>query len=88
MENQIQLIERDGRLYSKREDIVDMDLIIFISGDNLLMVHYEAGDCDTIKWPDPDVEHLREALFDCRETGCIPIDTKSALLPDSTEIEF
>jgi len=49
--------------------------------NQLLVCHYDAGDCDTIKWPNPNKENLRSALFDAREMGLIP-DEPYVELPD------
>lgn len=70
----IQLICEGDCLYTPRSAI-------------LLKMH-DAGYCDTIKWPDYDASDLRSALYDARETGCIPADTKDVLLPDETVFEI
>lgn len=59
------------------------------NGDDVLLLRrYDAGDVDTIPWPNPDkgdLENLRAALYDAREMGQIPGNTTSVLLPDGSE---
>jgi hypothetical protein len=65
-------------------------------GDSLLIFHYPAGDTDTLPWPlkaeyRSDVQlrgQLRTALWDAIETGELPSDTDSVLLPDGTEFKL
>lgn len=52
--------------------------------DALLLYRYPAGDVDTIAWPEPDLEHLRSALFDSREQGHLPGDCRQVELPDGS----
>lgn len=46
----------------------------------------DAGDCDTIVWPDYDEKNLRRALFDDRETGLFDCDV--VLLPNGIHFEI
>lgn len=81
----IQLICEGSCLYTPRSAIAEPGLLEIYSGNPILMRLYDEGDCDTIKWPDYSAESLRAALYDDRETGTIPADTKSVLLPDGKE---
>lgn len=78
MKPTIQLITIDGDLYyppnSNREWMPDENLI--------LICVYDAGDCDTISWPNPNRKNLGQCLFDDRECGVI--DDQEVLLPDGT----
>ena len=80
----ITLLAINGRLHTRQSDIVDALMKKHFTSDPILVVRYDAGDCDTIRWPNPDEEHLRSALFDDREMGIIP-DVRSVLLPDGKE---
>jgi len=53
----------------------------------LLLCVYPEGDCDAIKWPQYNEDNLRSALFDARETGEIPLDSR-VLLPNGEEFKF
>lgn len=68
--------------------MTDPLLLAHYSENPILLKMHDAGDCDTIKWPDYDASDLRSALYDARETGCIPADTKDVLLPDGTVFEI
>lgn len=87
----VQLVAEDGTLHVPFEAIVDQLQREWHSEDGkgqsaLLLRLYDAGDCDTIRWPlrDRDRENLKAALFDAREMGLIP-DVASVLLPDGVE---
>jgi hypothetical protein len=84
------LIARDGDLYTPESAIVCEDLRKHYKGDEVcIMLHrYSAGDVDTIAWPAPNEEQLRSCLYDLRETGMIPADTKSVELPDGSVFEI
>jgi hypothetical protein len=67
----IKLIANDGSLY--------------LAPEKILLVRYPEGDCDSINWPfqsKKDVENLESALFDAREMGDVPSDTRAVTLPD------
>ena len=73
----IQLIDHDGSLRLNLESI--------------LLVRYPEGDCDSIPWPfhsKDDLEHLESALFDAREMGDVPSDTRFVKLPDGATFHF
>ena len=60
-------------------------------GNVLLVVRYPEGDCDTINWPfksKKDAENLEMALFDYREMGYVPSDTRFVMLPDGGSFHF
>lgn len=76
----IQLVENSGCLYypdSVKNSIGHVGPIV-------LRV-YPEGDCDTIKWPNPNMENLRAALFDDRETG---LNQGEVLLPNGERVDF
>ena len=81
----ISLICEDGCLHTPKSVITDPLLIEHFTDNPILIRIYDAGDCDTIKWPNPNIENLRIALYDCRETGVLPHDIVSVILPDGTE---
>ena len=72
----IQLIAHDGSLRLNLESI--------------LLVRYPEGDCDSINWPfkGKDAENLESALFDAREMGDVPSDTRFVVLPDGGTFHF
>lgn len=51
-------------------------------GDDILIVRYEEGDCDTIKWPLVKPKHLALALFDEIECGNLDCPGYRVKLPD------
>jgi hypothetical protein len=90
----VQLVASGGRLYAsldymKEHNPTDyaMYLKMFPDGLTILTRVYDAGDCDTIRWPNPDLENLRGALFDAREQGFIP-DLGVVKLPDGSEFKI
>jgi hypothetical protein len=79
----IQLLHEDGSLVIAKSDIVD-ELQKKYHDDNVLLLRrYDAGDCDTINWPNPDTDNLRAALYDAREMGLMPNDN-NVMLPDGS----
>ena len=88
----IKLIAKHGRLFVSLLDHLKghnpKDYEMYsqaVTGDMVLLMRgYDAGDCDTIHWPNPNEENLRAALFDAREQGFIP-DLPTVILPDGTE---
>ena len=84
--NPITLIAANGQLFIPNSAISDeLQREWHGNADILIVRRYDAGDCDTIAWPNPDQENLRSALYDAREMGQIPGDTTSVLLPDGSE---
>ena len=56
--------------------------------DIMLVGHDSSGDVITGRWPlrnKEEIQNLSELLFDARETGQIPSDTESVILPDNSE---
>jgi hypothetical protein len=86
----IRVLEEHGCLHTHAGDIVDNIYQQFYREDRLciLVYRYPEGDCDTISWPNPNEDHLRSCLFDARETGMIPGDTRKVLLPDGSEFSI
>lgn len=84
MSRTIQLVVHDGDLHTRLEDIKDPLQRKWHTQDVLMVSHYDAGDCDTIAWPEYDAENLRSALYNAREMGLIPF-VHSVLLPDGKE---
>ena len=68
MSNQLRAV--GGHLYLRDED----------GKDQILIRRYNAGDCDTISWPDPDLKNLASALYDAFEKG--QIKTRLLFLPN------
>jgi hypothetical protein len=75
----IQLIAIDGYLHyppnPEREYRPDEEII--------LLHRYPEGDCDCVRWPNPDMKILKSCLFDDRECGVIE---DGVILPDGTEV--
>ena len=88
--SRLNLIAYDGDLYTPESAIVCEELRKHYNGDVrcILLHRYSDGDVDTIAWPSPNEEQLRSCLYDLRETGMIPSDTKSAELPDGSIFEI
>lgn len=79
-------VDEDGILCTPHDAIVDKghELAFYLDGkprDPGLMVAYPSGDYDVIKWPNPETDNLRSALYDAREMGLIP-DVGEVVLPD------
>ena len=73
MTGSIQLVAIDGDLHYPIQLGVKQRILLCV---------YPEGDCDTIKWPNPDMKNLASALFDDRECGFI--GDVEVLLPDGT----
>lgn len=67
------------------------------AGSRLLLVMYDAGDCDTIPWPPEKATYwtpeewrwkLRSALFDAREMGDVPLMCKTVTLPNGDPFDI
>jgi len=83
------LINDDGILATAHELIPDDLRTSFTNPDGepdnaILIYDRPSGDVDTIKWPHPNKDHLRGALYAARETGFIP-NVEAVLLPDGEE---
>jgi hypothetical protein len=83
----ITLVAKDKNLYYPDE--VETEF-----GDKapILLYQYsypesESPDVDTIKWPNPNMEHLRGALFDDRECGLFGLED-NIFLPNGEKIQF
>ncbi len=91
----IKLIVKDGRLFVSLLDYLkehcpsDYEMYSKAATDDMVILirGYDAGDCDTIRWPKPNEENLRAALFDAREQGLIP-DLPTVILPDGSEFKI
>lgn len=77
----IQLIVRDGSLYYPGDPRRDIAAVEPGAAVPVLCV-YDAGDCDSIVWPNPNCDNLHRALFDDRECGLI--GDEEVILPDGT----
>lgn len=75
------LIAEDGNLYIPHEAIADPLQRAYHTENVMLLVVYDAGDCDRITWPNPDHKNLFRALYDAHEMGLLPLHGK-VLLPD------
>lgn len=53
-----------------------------------LLYVYPAGDCDAIDTNNPNMEHLRSALYDFREQGLLPPKCSEVVLPGGEKVEF
>lgn len=77
----IQLVVVDGALYYPGS-MGDKFPYGRVGEQQPLLVRYPEGDCDRIKWPNPNREALQTCLFDDRECGVL--DDVEVLLPDGT----
>ena len=73
MEEKVTLLDENGTLY--------------LPSRKILLVMYPAGDVDTISTKNPNVENLRNALYDAREMGDIP-NVPSVYLPCGKEFQI
>lgn len=82
----LKLIEKNGLLMVPANAIYNAHLrAAFADSDGPPLIHvYPEGDRDVVKWPNPDEEVLRGALFRAREVGLIA-DVKAVELPDGRE---
>lgn len=78
----IRLVEKNGDLYLPTNDPWYED----DNGLAILLYIYPAGDCDRIEWPNPNMDHLRSALFDVIEMGLVEGDCRDFELPDGSTI--
>jgi hypothetical protein len=93
-QSKIKLIAMDGSLYTPF-DVASDELKNYWGDDDIaregltLADRDETGDVITTRWPDGfDPIDLAKLLYGARETGQIPSDTTSVLLPDGTEFEI
>ena len=64
---------------------------LYLAPEKILLVRYPEGDCDSINWPfesKKDASNLESALFDEREMGNVPSDTRFVVLPDGGTFHF
>lgn len=61
--------------------LLNIDGDLYLDPEKILLCIYPAGDCDRIRAKNPNQNNLRSALYDARETGELPLDCKSVLLP-------
>jgi hypothetical protein len=80
----VKLVNKNGTLYYPESVVPE-----FGEPGPILLRIYDAGDCDTIRWPlrNKDRENLKVALFDDRERGLVK-DGDRVLLPTGVEVEF
>lgn len=82
----LKLFEKNGLLLVPVSAIYNAHLrASHADRDGAILIHiYPEGDRDVVKWPEPDDEILRGALFRAREVGLIA-DVKAVELPDGRE---
>jgi hypothetical protein len=91
--SKIKLIAMDGRLHTPF-DVASDELKNYWGDDDIaregliLAAMDDTEDRITARWPNYNPKNLAITLYDARETGQIPSDTKSVLLPDGTEFEI
>ena len=85
----VYLVEVHDMLHTKTSDIVDDMCRKHYAGDehSILLRFFSAGDVTTIAWPDPDLDDLRSALYDARESGMIPF-VNTVILPDGQPLSI
>ena len=69
--------------------LIDKDGTLYLTNDDILIVRYNAGDCDTIPFPLRTKEHRRNlasALFD--EYECGTINERIVMLPNGEEFNI
>jgi hypothetical protein len=92
-QSKIKLIAMDGRLHTPF-DVASDELKNYWGDDDIaregliLAAMDDTEDRITARWPNYNPKNLAITLYDARETGQIPSDTKSVLLPDGTEFEI
>jgi len=83
----VTLIVKDKSLHTAQSDIVDALQAKHATDDPILIVEHPSGERDTIRWPRPNAEHLRSALYDAREMGMIP-PVRTVKLPNGETFEI
>jgi hypothetical protein len=71
--------------------LINYEGTLYLAPERILLVRYPEGDCDSIPWPfqrKKDAENLESALFDAREMGDVPSDTRFVKLPDGGTFHF
>lgn len=91
-QSKIKLIVIDGTLYTPY-NVASDELKKYYDNDMdreglILAGRDETGDVITARWPNYNPKNLAITLYDARETGQIPSNTTSVLLPDGTEFEI
>ena len=92
-QSKIKLIAMDGQLHTPF-DVASNEIKNYWGDDDIaregltLVDRDETGDVITARWPNYDTIDLAKLLYGARETGQIPSDTTSILLPDGTEFEI
>jgi len=76
----IKLVSKGGSLYYPPE-VKDG----FGDPGPIVLLVYPEGDCDTIRWPRPNMKNLRNALLDDLETGLLN-DGDMVFLPNGVEV--
>jgi hypothetical protein len=82
--NQVRLLCEDGQLCIPRDAVEDEFILKHMTGNPLLLCVYDAGDCDTVRWPNPNPDTLRAALYRAREVGLVAGYPDIVLLPDGS----
>jgi hypothetical protein len=59
---------------------------LYYPNGDIIVCRYPEGDCDTIRWPKPNIKNLMAALFDDRECGDWDGSIDDVLLPDGTRL--
>lgn len=84
MGKRIELVAYDGDLCYP----ADISRMLCPEVKYMPMVHrYKEGDCDTITWPNPNLDHLHEELFGAIECGWIGSEDR-IFLPDGCEYDL
>jgi hypothetical protein len=92
-QSKIKLIAMDGRLHTPF-DVASNEIKKYWGDDDIaregliLAAMDDTEDRITARWPNYNPKNLAITLYDARETGQIPSDTTSVLLPDGTEFEI
>ncbi len=73
------------------EKLIDRDGTLYLGDEVLLYIyprteHSMGGDCDSIRWPNPNLTHLAACLYDEREMGNVKGNVVE--LPDGSTLEF
>ena len=93
MTTTIRLLDLDGTLYfphGGQPDNESLHYTVDRDTPSLLLLTYDAGDCDTVPWPLPPTLHSRlaRALFDERECNDFFPSGAVIELPDGTPFPF
>lgn len=69
--------------------LINKDGMLYLTDDDILIVRYGEGDCDTIPFPlrtKKERKNLASALFDAYECG--DINSRTVLLPNGEEFNI